>query len=815
MMDKSRTVHRSRTRPLAATRRFRPMIDKLEAKALLAAWVELGPAPTLSGQVEGIVGGGTATNPDNPVIGAVEALATDPTNANVVYAGTANGGVWKTTNATALSPTWTPLTDNLPSTSIGAVAISPLATSTIYAGSGLFSSFGDGIGGRGLYKSTDAGANWTVSNPGGIFTGQNIKSVIPTTLTTSQGQVVLLATNNSSGGGIFRSTDGGATFTRVSGNGSGLPSAGVTHLVADPGVPNRFYAGVPNYGVYRSDDGGVTWAAKVNGLTGASQANSRVELAVHNGPNNDVVYAALLRNGVPTGFFRSTNQGDSWTAMDLAGTNENGSFQGTNPGSGGDAEEDGSGGDDGGGDDGGDDDDGGGDDEGDPTGGLPVEDPSADDPGGQGSIHFALLADQTNPFVVFVSGDIQPGPFPNSIGARDYSGRVFRGDASQPSGQQWVAATNNFADPDGSGPLPGTSPHGDSRDLVFDANGNILQSNDGGIYRLVNPNATGTAAGRQWVSVIGNLRDTEFHSVAYSHLTHTALGGTQDTGTPSQLSSTSTTWRDVLTADGGKVQVDDTSTANRSIRYSSYQYFGFFNRSTYDSSNNLLSRVAVGLNVVGTGQTLTNYDTTVQFYQPFELDVVNRARMIIGTTRLYESSDRGDTLNILTVTLPNGTTTTTPGTIYAMAYGGSYRGGCQPRRPVRRRCGWFLCPDHGWGRCPATRQLHGRYAPGYHPRPPKLAARLRPRHLGSHLRLAQRRRDLDECHRQPSGATAGGRVDHQLADDHVRRQHPELRRHLDRRGRLRRRLHDRASRSRWFAPDLGARRHGFAQHDRL
>ncbi len=651
---------RRRCRPFAGKgQRWRPWMDRLEARALLAAWVELGPAPTLGGQTEGLVGNGTVSNPDNAVVGAVEALATDPTNANVVYAGSANSGIWKTINAMSLSPTWTPLTDGLPSTSIGAVAISPLASSTVYAGSGLFSSFSDGIGGRGLYKSTDSGVTWAVSNPGGMFTGQNIKSVVPTTLTTLQGQVVLLATTNATTGGIFRSTDGGATFTRISGNGtSGLPAAGATHLVPDPGVPNRFYAGLPNLGVYRSDDGGVTWAAKVNGLTGFAAANSRVELAVHNDPTNDVVYAALLQSGRPTGFFRSTNQGDTWTAMDLAGTNESSGFQGTNPGA--DGEDD--------------------DEDGDPTNDLPVEDSSADDPGGQGAIHFALLADQTNPFVVFVSGDIQPHPpFPNSIGSNDYSGRILRGDASQPSGQQWLPVTNKLADPDGTGPLPGTSPHADSRDMIFDANGNILQGNDGGVYRLINPNASGTAAGRQWGSFNGNLRTTEFHSIGYSHLTHTALGGAQDTGTPSQLTATSTVWRDISTADGGNVQVDDTSTANRSTRYTSLQNFGGFTRTTYDATNTVTARASVALVVNGTGgQTLSTYDTTIQFYQPFELDAVNPVRMVIGTSRLYESTNRGDALNVLTITLANGSTTTQPGTINAMAYGGSYRGVANP-----------------------------------------------------------------------------------------------------------------------------------------
>src|SRR4051812_31759737 len=85
------------------------VVDSLEQRTMLAAsvigipdWVEQGPGPILDGQVAGM--------PGNPVAGAINAIAVhpNPTNLNVVYVATVNGGVWKTTNATALEPTWTP-----------------------------------------------------------------------------------------------------------------------------------------------------------------------------------------------------------------------------------------------------------------------------------------------------------------------------------------------------------------------------------------------------------------------------------------------------------------------------------------------------------------------------------------------------------------------------------------------------------------------------------------------------------------------------------------------------------------------------------
>src|SRR5262249_55296438 len=103
------------------TPRVSPRLEQLEDRlALSAVWQPQGPGPILQGGVRGMDPQG------NPDVGSVAALLPDPGNANIVYAGTTNGGIWKTTNATALVPTWTPLTDHLPTLAIGALAYSPL-----------------------------------------------------------------------------------------------------------------------------------------------------------------------------------------------------------------------------------------------------------------------------------------------------------------------------------------------------------------------------------------------------------------------------------------------------------------------------------------------------------------------------------------------------------------------------------------------------------------------------------------------------------------------------------------------------------------
>ena len=536
----------------------------------------------------------------NPVAGAINAIVPDPSSADIVFVGTVNGGVWKTTNATAASPTWTPLTDTLlPALSINSLAVSPVDSNTLFAGTGSTSSDAFyGCPGFGVARSTDGGATWTVS-AGATFAGKRIASIVPTTL--SSGNAVLAATLFDRGG-VYRSTDDGVTFVQISGNGtSSLPSGGVSKLIADPGNANRFYAGVPEAfgggaaaGVYRSVDGGVTWTQVNTGLTGLSNS-ARILLAVHNDASNNVVYADIINaSGTLNGVFRSTNQGGSWTS-------------------------------------------------------LGVPSPSIY-PGGQGEFwHGALAADPTNPNVVFIAGDRQAGPFtPTNVnGCHSFTANTFRW-----TGTAWENVVCSGAQ--------GTSPHPDSRDMQFDANGNLLQANDGGIYRLMNPNA---AATRQWVPVVGNIRPTEYHSVAFDPLSKVTFGGTQDNGTPYQLTPGAFTGNELLGGDGGAVAVDGDQVAHpgTTLRYGSSQFFGCggqtcsqngnFNRTFWNAANTRIGGFTpLGVVITvgpGTGLNLYQFDNNIQFYNPYVLNAITPSRMLIGTANIYESMNQGDSLNNL------------------------------------------------------------------------------------------------------------------------------------------------------------------------
>ncbi len=542
-------------------------------------WIEQGPGPTLGGQVEGI--------PDTPVTGPINGLAVHPTNPDIVYAATVNGGVWKTTNATSLSPTWIPLTDQqFSAQSINSIAISPIDSNIIWAGTGSTSAyFSEGSPGFGIGRSTDAGATWTLLATA-TFAGKRVGSIVPTTL--SGGNVILAGTLfDGVTGGVWRSSDGGTTFTLLSGaGGSGLPVGGVSSIVADPSNPNRFYAAVAgnfgagaSAGVYVSADGGLTWTSASTGMTGLT-TSYRILLSVHNSAGSNVVYSAVIGTAPEklTGVFRTVNQGGLWTTM-----------------------------------------------------GIPSPDSF---PGNQGSVHGAILAHKTDPDIVFLSGDRQALPNPN--GCVDFSANTFRGIASLGAWSNIVCTGAN-----------GTSPHADSRCMVMDSNGSILAGNDGGICRLNFPD---TPASRIWISANGSIRPTEMHSVAYDPLSQVVFGGTQDTGTTIQSLPGNLSWNQWMKGDGGVVAVDADQVAHpgTTIRYTSFQRLGFWNRSTWNVGNiSAGGATPLGLLITSgpnTGFTLVNSDPNIQFYTPYVLNAVNPTRMLIGTANIYESMDKGDSL---------------------------------------------------------------------------------------------------------------------------------------------------------------------------
>lgn len=579
-------------------------------------WAAQGPAPATGGQVAGL------DQFNSPVNGAVHTVAAHPSDPDILYAGTVNGGVWMTLNARDEQPTWIPLTDEEESLSIGALEFDPTDASgeTLVAGIGRFSSFSSDGGDRtGVLYTTDGGSNWRTLGATELR-GKNISGIA------ARGNIVTVAVNSSTAGpaGIYRNGDInaiGGQFTLISGTGTGLPAGNVTDLVGDPGDPLRLYAAVLGVGIFRSDDAGANWTplnfGPLDNLIDASTDN--IEMAVHDSGGANALYIGVINSGELEGMFRWNSINNTWIVMDLPFTVDGGVTNGLHP------------------------------------------EEEEERPGGQGFVHFSIVADPDNPFVVYVGGDRQPSPFPNSIGARNFTGRLFRGDASRPSGLdiQWRPITDNFASR--------TGPHADSREMVFDAFGDIIQADDGGVYRFQNPDLNSTMS--MWVPIGGNLQIAEIHSGDYDSVGNVVTGGTQDIGTIEQVNAGEAIWRSVNQGDGGRVAIDDLNEFV-SVRYTSSQFLGFAQRRSMTASNQAINVAFLDLIVQGTGgQRIDDIDDP-QFYTPIETNKVLSGSLIIATeTHVFESANGGDTLRDLG---------DLGGTIGGIAYGGRKSGVANP-----------------------------------------------------------------------------------------------------------------------------------------
>lgn len=560
-------------------------------------WTPQGSRPAIEGQVEGIT--------DREVVGAVNAVAPHPTDPQVLYIASVNGGIWKTETALAPRPDWVTLTPDFSSLSIGALVLDrgDASARTLVGGTGRFSSMRR-VGGAllGVVHSTDDGASWTIFDNGGLFRSLHIRAVH------AAGNVIVVTANGtpaSAADGLYRTADTGQTWTHLSG--TVLLSGQSLALAGSPSNADVIYAH-SGRAIYRSADAGATWTRISNATIEALLAvASNVQLAA--GPHG-AVYAAVATNGRLSGLFRSGNQGATWAALDLPRT-----VEGANA-----------------------------------VFGI--------HPGGQAGIHFSLAADRGHDQIVYIGGDRQPSfdegapglrRFPNSIGALDYSGRLFRVDAGRAPGSQATPLTHV-------GTGSNSAPHADSRGMAIAANGDLIECDDGGVYRRTDP---ATTSG-DWLSLNGSLQTSEYHSADWDAATRTVMGGAQDTGTQNQPAVGVARWPSVSTGDGGVVAVGPLGTQGGSIRYSSYQFLSDARRETFDANGNFLGRARLQLRPTGTGMSLTP-----QFYTPIAVNRAAQTRLVVcGQDAIWESLDRGDTLRLVGTGIAANS-------VAAVAYGGN------------------------------------------------------------------------------------------------------------------------------------------------
>jgi photosystem II stability/assembly factor-like uncharacterized protein len=279
--------------------------------------------------------------------GRVDAVCGVVGRPNEFYFGHVNGGVWKSIDAGRV---WTPVFDSQPVASIGALAVAPSAPDTIYVGTGE-STLRDSAGyGNGVYKSTDAGKSWTHL---GLADTQHIGKIA---IDPRNPNVVFVAAIGhlyapNAERGVFRSVDGGKTWRKVLFKNNDV---GAVDVVIDPTNSRVVYACLwntrrppwytyaptngPGGGLFKSTDGGTTWAQLTNGLPKEGIGRSGIAVSPSNPRRVYAVVDCLVpdpnapapapppagaaggggRPAAPPGqggFFRSDDAGATWTKM--------------------------------------------------------------------------------------------------------------------------------------------------------------------------------------------------------------------------------------------------------------------------------------------------------------------------------------------------------------------------------------------------------------------------------------------------------------------------------------------------------------------
>ena len=257
------------------------------------AWRELGPTITS---------------------GRITAFAVDPRDTRVIFAASASGGAWKTENA---GTTWRPVFENEGSVSLGAIALAPSNPDIVWVGTGEQNSVRSSSYGDGVYRSDDGGTTWRNM---GLEGSRHVGRIL---VHPQDPDVVFVAAMGSLWGpnperGLFRTTDGGANWTQVL---EISDQTGVVEVRMDPRNPDVLFAatfqrerrqwsmlgGGPEGGLFRSEDGGESWSRVGGGFPRGPVGRGGITFCP-GAP--DIMYASAV--GPDGGIFRSEDNGTTW-----------------------------------------------------------------------------------------------------------------------------------------------------------------------------------------------------------------------------------------------------------------------------------------------------------------------------------------------------------------------------------------------------------------------------------------------------------------------------------------------------------------------
>ncbi len=552
-------------------------------------WQELGPRTLNNGNYF-----------PEPVSGRLLAVAFDPTNSHIIYVGSAQGGIWKTTDG---GQHWKPLSDFEPSLAINTIAIDSKNPNIIFAGTGEDNLSCDSYQGQGILRSTDGGNTWTVLGRS-LFAGTGIGNILldPRYEGNANHEHLIIGagfagrSNSSTEScdnslpagqnppyGVFTSNDGGQTFTETLSVGSfaDFPfELGTSDMVMSPSNPNVIYAAEQIEGIFKSTDAGKTWTnlnTASSGMPAPESGFDRIQLAIAKSNPNVLysVYSNVVFLGTHMQAFRTNNAGTTW--KDLTSV------------------------------------------------------PDVCD--GQCWYDMPIAVSPTDPNSVFIGGNANysyiftlfgepPDPADCATIAAlsnlpaDCNATIAK---STNGGKTWQdiglgdVGSNGF--PKGQYTL-----HPDDHAIVFDPNNpNVMYTGtDGGLFYTTN-------GGHSWHDLNPGLGTLQYQAISVSP-NGQIFGGTQDNGTEQFKPSTGQTWTSVDGGDGGLTQIDP-------------------------SNPNTIYHTYAGTSLVRSdddGQTWNEIDfpfvnDAASFYPAFALAQSKPGTLYYGTYRIWRTDDKGGT----------------------------------------------------------------------------------------------------------------------------------------------------------------------------
>jgi len=571
----------------------------------------------------------TYTGKDYVASGRVTALAIGPTcrpSACRLWVGAAGGGVWRTDRALGASPAWTFVSRSFASNAIGSLTIDPTdpTGNTVYAGTGEPNASSDSDAGVGIYKTTDGGDSWTrLAGSLAAFNGRAVSAVAvdptnPNTLWVGSARAIRGITSVTGGGvtlnpaypgwGLWKSTDGGATFTSVVTNSSSADGAspvgirGITDLSLDPRDPSVVYYAAFHKGIWRVGGGSLTQI-----FVPAAPANSsdRTAFAVTVKNSKLRIYAGNGQTGSPYSRVWRTDDADAVTPatwISLTSSDKNDPKWAT-----------------------------------------------FDFCTGQCWYDIGIVTPKGYPDTVFVLGSFQYGEYWRVSNARGVLLSTTAGEPDPAHNNRtftdvtW-AATPNWQ-PDGI--------HPDQHALVVSPeNPNIFfEGSDGGVMRSdgIWQDVSDQCAGarrltdgnliacqrllsrvpRSLVSLNDNLTTLQFQSLSINPQKplHSLLGGTQDNGT-FDYNSSSAFWSQAINGDGGQSGYD---ALDDKVRF--HTYYGPYVDVDYNNAD--------PKGWVWISDPFIAYPENWNFYVPIIPDPVVGGSMFLGEQHIWRTLDNG------------------------------------------------------------------------------------------------------------------------------------------------------------------------------